>query len=58
MPHPATPSRFIGCDVGKTAIVVFDTVSGRTHAIANEPQALRCLARPDLLRRLRGPGRL
>jgi transposase len=27
-------------DVGKTAIVVFDTASGATRAIANEPQAL------------------
>src|SRR5271156_6975628 len=40
MSHPATPSRFIGCDVGKTAIVAFDTASGRTCTIANEPQAL------------------
>ena len=40
MPHPATPSRFIGCDVGKTAIVVFDAMSGRSHSIANAPQAL------------------
>lgn len=41
MPHPATPvSRFIGCDVGKTAIVVFDAASGRSRTIANEPQAL------------------
>lgn len=45
MSHPATPSRFIGrrfigCDVGKTAIVVFDPASGATRAIANEPQAL------------------
>ena len=40
MSHPATPSRFIGCDVGKSAIVAFDTASGRTCTIANEPQAL------------------
>ena len=40
MSHPATPSRFIGCDVGKTTIVAFDTASGRTYTIANEPQAL------------------
>src|SRR5580658_4471874 len=40
MSHPATPSRFIGCDVGKTAIVVFDAMSGRSHSIANAPQAL------------------
>jgi transposase len=31
---------FIGCDVGKTAIVVFDAASARTRSIANEPQAL------------------
>jgi transposase len=40
MSHPATPSRFIGCDVGKTTIVVFDAASGRTCAVANAPQAL------------------
>ena len=40
MSPPATPSRFIGCDVGKTAIVVFDAMSGRSHSIANAPQAL------------------
>jgi len=41
MSHAAMPvSRFIGCDVGKTTIVIFDAASRRTHAIANEPQAL------------------
>jgi transposase len=41
MSHPATPvSRFIGCDVGKTTIVVFDSITGRSHAIANDPDAL------------------
>src|SRR6202453_621469 len=40
MSHPATPSRFIGCDVGKTAIVVFDAASGRTSALANTPEVL------------------
>ena len=41
MSHAATPvSRFIGCDVGKTAIVVFDAASARTVSIANEPRAL------------------
>ena len=41
MSHAATPvSRFIGCDVGKTAIVVFDAASARTRSIVNEPQAL------------------
>src|SRR5580692_4679467 len=42
MSQPATPvSRFIGCDVGKTSIVVFDSATARTVAIANAPQALR-----------------
>jgi transposase len=40
MSPPATPSRFIGCDVGKTAIVVHDAALGRARTIANEPQAL------------------
>jgi hypothetical protein len=41
MSHAATPvSRFIGCDVGKTAIVVFEAASARTRSIANEPRAL------------------
>ena len=41
MSHPATPvSRFIGCDVGKTTIVVFDAAGGRSRTIANEPEAL------------------
>ena len=41
MSHPATPvSRFIGCDVGKTTIVVFDSITGRSRSIANQPEAL------------------
>jgi transposase len=32
--------RFIGCDVGKNSIVVFDAAGNRTCTIANEPQAL------------------
>jgi transposase len=47
MSHPAnpapsrfTPSRFIGCDVGKTAIVIHDGAGGRSRTIANAPQAL------------------
>jgi transposase len=37
----STPAvRFIGCDVGKTAIVVFDSGSGQTRTIANQPDAL------------------
>jgi transposase len=41
MPHSAMPvSRFIGCDVGKSSIVVFDSATRRTCVLANEPQAL------------------
>jgi transposase len=37
----ATPaSRFIGCDVGKTTIVVFDAARQRTTEIDNRPEAL------------------
>ena len=36
----ATVLRVIGCDVGKAKIIVFDTVTGRTSEIANEPEAL------------------
>lgn len=32
--------RILGCDVGKAKIVVFDTLTGRTREIANEPEAL------------------
>jgi transposase len=41
MSPAATPvSRFLGCDVGKSNIVVHDAASGRTRTITNEPQAL------------------
>jgi transposase len=41
MPHAATPvSRFIGCDVGKSNIVVFEAANSRATSIANEPQVL------------------
>lgn len=45
MSHPATllPTRFIGCDVGKDAVVVFDAVAGYRQ-IANTPDALDRLA--------------
>jgi transposase len=32
--------RFLGCDVGKIDIVVFDSASGQTRTIANQPDAL------------------
>lgn len=40
----ATPSHFIGCDVGKTSIVVFDSRDGRTRTIPNRPADLAVLA--------------
>lgn len=41
MSYSAMPvSRFIGCDVGKSSIVVFDSANRRTRVIANAPQAL------------------
>jgi transposase len=36
----ATVLRVIGCDVGKAKIIVFDTLTGRTSEVANEPEAL------------------
>ena len=45
MPSTAnTPSRILGCDVGKAAIVVFDSRDGTTCTIANQPDALAAFA--------------
>ena len=47
-----TPSRFLGCDVGKAAIVVFDSRDGTTRSVANRPDALAAFAaglEPDCL---------
>ena len=38
------PSRFIGCDVGKSSIVVFDSRGPRTQTIPNQSEALAELA--------------
>lgn len=38
------PTAFIGCDVGKNSIVVFDSRTGTTCTIANQPDALAALA--------------
>lgn len=38
------PTRFIGCDVGKAEIVVFDSRSGHTTSLRNEPVALAAFA--------------
>ncbi len=37
--------RVIGCDVGKAKIVVFDTLTGRTREVDNEPEALEGFVR-------------
>jgi transposase len=39
-----TPTRFIGCDVGKASIVVFDSRDGRIRTIANRRDDLAALA--------------
>jgi transposase len=35
-----TPSRFIGCDVGKASIAVYDSQDGRSDILLNQPEAL------------------
>jgi transposase len=40
----ATPTSFVGCDVGKTTIVVFDSRIGKTQSIANRPAELERFA--------------
>jgi len=45
MTAPSNPAaRFIGCDVGKTSIVVFDSHDGRTRTIPNSLDALAAFA--------------
>ena len=49
MPHAAitpilTPTRFIGCDVGKAEIVVFDSQDGQVRSLKNRPGALAAFA--------------
>ena len=39
-----TPARFIGCDVGKDTIVVFDSCDGGLTSIPNQPEALKAFA--------------
>ncbi|MEH3102684.1 MAG: IS110 family transposase [Sphingomonas phyllosphaerae] len=39
-----TPTGFVGCDVGKAGIAVFDSVTGRATTIANTPLALDAFA--------------
>jgi transposase len=53
MTEPAkTPLNFIGCDVGKSHIVVFDSRDRRTSRIPNQPEDLAVFAKsldPDCL---------
>ena len=45
---PSAPTAFIGCDVGKSGIVVFDTRTGQTTTWPNQAEALdRCMAALD-----------
>lgn len=39
-----TPSRFIGCDVGKASIAVFDSLDGRSEILLNRPKELAAFA--------------
>lgn len=45
---PSCPTRILGCDVGKSAIVIFDTASGACRSVPNR--------KPDLLRLARSLG--
>lgn len=38
------PTRFIGCDVGKAEIIVFDSASGKTTSLPNRADALAAFA--------------
>ncbi|MGL5114507.1 MAG: IS110 family transposase [Beijerinckiaceae bacterium] len=42
---PSSATRFIGCDVGKKEIVVFDSASGKTRTLVNHLEALGAFAR-------------
>ncbi len=46
MLHLSTaPTRFIGCDVGKTSIVIFDSCTGETRSVPNRKPDLARMAR-------------
>lgn len=44
LPLGHTPTSVLGCDVGKTSIAIFNTRTGRSQVIENEPTALATLA--------------
>jgi transposase len=43
-PPLSPPSRFLGCDVGKASIVIFDSRDASTHTLANRPDTLATFA--------------
>jgi transposase len=45
MTSSVTPNRFIGCDVGKKSIAVFDSQTERSFNVANTARALRAFAK-------------
>ena len=45
MTSSVTPTRFIGCDVGKRSITVFDSQTQRSFVVANTASALRTFAK-------------
>ena len=55
------PARFIGCDVGKASVTVFDSADGTTRTIPNRAPNLRRLAAqlaPDCLVVCEATGRI
>lgn len=42
-PRPS-PTRILGCDVGKASIVVFDSYTGQTQTLPNRPEPLAAFA--------------
>ncbi len=45
MPHSNPPTAFIGCDVGKSTIVIHDSRTRRTIAVNNNPSDIAVFAR-------------
>ena len=41
---PSAPAHFVGCDVGKTALVVFDSRDQSTKTVPNQPEPLAAFA--------------
>ncbi|MDP4027317.1 IS110 family transposase [Methylobacterium sp. NEAU 140] len=43
-PAPTPPERILGCDVGKASLVVFDSATGQTTTLPNQPEPLAAFA--------------